>query len=358
MIEKLQAAENCYEELTQKLTDPEVLANPELYQKTAAEHAELDELVAAYRTYKVTRQERDEARQMLDTPLEDEFRELVKEEYSELTETAEALEEQLRILLTPKDPNDQKNVIMEIRGGAGGEEAALFAAVLFRMYARFAERNHWRIETINVNDTEIGGIKECTFTVIGKGAYSKLKFESGVHRVQRVPATEAGGRIHTSTATVAVLPEIDDVEVDLNMKDVDIDTYRSSGAGGQHINKTESAIRLTHRPTGIVVTCQDEKSQLKNKERAFKVLRSKLYELQKAQRDNSLAETRRNQVGSGDRSERIRTYNYPQNRVTDHRIDLTLYHLTDVLDGDLEEIISALTTSERADELGHGDGNE
>lgn len=355
MIDKLQAAENRYEELTQKLTDPEVLGNPDLYRAAATEHSELDELVNVYRQFKTLRQERDEARALLETHLEDEFRELVKAEFNEKTEAVETIEEQMRVLLMPKDPNDNKNVIMEIRGGAGGEEAALFGAVLLRMYVRYAERNNWRVEMNDANETEIGGVKECSFMIIGKGAYSKLKFESGVHRVQRVPATEAGGRIHTSTATVAVLPEVDDVEVELNLNDVDIDTYRSSGAGGQHINKTESAIRLTHRPTGIVVTCQDEKSQLKNKERAFKVLRSKLYELQKEQRDSSLAQERRSQVGSGDRSERIRTYNYPQNRVTDHRIDLTLYKLTAVLDGDLDEIISALITTERAEKLGHGD---
>ncbi len=356
MIEKLQAAENRYEELTQKLTDPAVLGNPEQYKRTATEHAELEELVSVYRAYKAASRDRDETRALLEGPLEEGFRELVKEEHREKTEEAAALEEKLRILLIPRDPNDSKNVIVEIRGGAGGEEAALFAAVLFRMYVRYAERSGWRTEPVDLNETEIGGIKECTFTVIGAGAYSRLKYESGVHRVQRVPVTEAGGRIHTSTATVAVLPEVDDVEVDLNLNDVEIDTYRSSGAGGQHINKTESAIRLTHRPTGIVVTCQDEKSQLKNKERAFKVLRSKLYEIQKEQRDNTVAQARRSQVGSGDRSERIRTYNYPQNRVTDHRIDLTLYKLTAVLDGDLEEIIDALTTSDRAEKLGNGNG--
>lgn len=355
MTDKLQAAENRYEELTQRMTDPEVLGNPELYRRVAAEHAGLEELISVYRSYKEVLRERDEARAMLETHLEDDFRELVKEEYADKTAQAADLEERLRILLIPKDPNDSRNVIVEIRGGAGGEEAALFAAVLFRMYVRYAEQNKWRIETIDRNETEIGGIKECTFTVIGSGAYSRLKFESGVHRVQRVPTTEAGGRIHTSTATVAVLPEVDDVEVVLNPNDVEIDTYRSSGAGGQHINKTESAIRLTHRPTGIVVTCQDEKSQLKNKERAFKVLRSKLYELQKEEQESSVAQQRKSQVGSGDRSERIRTYNYPQNRVTDHRIDLTLYKLTSVLDGELNELIDALITSERAEKLGNGD---
>lgn len=354
MIIKLQAAEHRFEELTQKLMDPEVLSNPDLYRKIATEHADLEELVNVFKEYKETVKHRDEAKAALDETLDEDFRELVKEEFRVKTQKAAELEDELRLLLIPKDPNDNKNVIMEIRGGAGGEEAALFGAVLLRMYTHYAQNHNWRVELMDVNETEIGGIKECTFSVIGTGAYSKLKYESGVHRVQRVPVTEAGGRIHTSTATVAVLPEVEDVDVELDMTEVEVETYRSGGAGGQHVNKTESAIRLIHKPTGIVVTCQDERSQLKNKDKALKVLRSKLYELQKYERDSSLAETRKSQVGTGDRSERIRTYNYPQNRMTDHRIELTLYKLEAILDGDLDETIDALITSERAEKLAKG----
>ncbi|MBE7066903.1 MAG: peptide chain release factor 1 [Ruminococcaceae bacterium] len=351
MFNKLKAVENKYEELTQRLTQPEVLSDAEAYKKIATEHAEIAEIVEKYREYKNALQARNEARELLGTNLDEDFKALVKEEFEEAGMRMEQLEISLKKLLMPKDPNDNKNVIFEIRAGAGGEEAALFAAVLFRMYSMYAERHRWSVEIVDISDTGIGGIKEIVFTINGRGAYSRLKFESGVHRVQRVPATETGGRIHTSTATVAVLPEVDEVEVELNMNDVEVDTFRSSGAGGQHINKTESAIRLTHKPTGIVVTCQDEKSQLKNKEQAFKVLRSKLYEKYKNEQDSEVAQTRKSQVGTGDRSERIRTYNYTQNRVTDHRIDLTLYKLEMILNGDLEEVIDALITSDESAKL-------
>ncbi|MBP5730268.1 MAG: peptide chain release factor 1, partial [Clostridia bacterium] len=286
-----------------------------------------------------------------------EFRELLKTELEDKNRETKELEQQLKILLTPKDPNDAKNVFMEIRAGAGGEEAALFAAVLFRMYVHYAEGRGWSVETVDVSETELGGIKEIVFSVDGKGAYSRLKYESGVHRVQRVPTTESSGRIHTSTATVAVLPEAEAASVQLDPDDVEIDIFRSSGAGGQHINKTDSAIRLTHKPTGIVVTCQDQRSQLKNKEKAFKVLYSRLYELEVQAKEAAVSGERRAQVGTGDRSERIRTYNYPQNRVTDHRIDLTLYRLEAVLEGDLDEIIDALITDDQARKLAKADEN-
>lgn len=354
MLEKLQTAENRYEELNQKLTDPEVIGNRELYGKILQEHSELSEIVDTFRAYKKAVEDRDSARSMLSGQLEPDFRELVKTEFEEQTALAEELNEKLKELLTPKDPNDNKNVIVEIRGGAGGEEAALFAAVLYRMYVHYAESRGWSTDIVDINETELGGIKEIVFSINGKGAYSRLKFESGVHRVQRVPATESGGRIHTSTATVAVLPEVTEAPVDFNPNDVDIDIYRSSGAGGQHINKTDSAIRLTHRPTGIVVTCQDQRSQLKNKEKAFKVLYAKLYEISQREQAQALSDERRSQVGTGDRSERIRTYNYPQNRVTDHRIDLTLYKLEAILNGDLDEIIDTLITTDRAGKLGRG----
>ena len=355
LIDKLKEIEASYRELELKMADPAVANDPQEMQTLGKKHVDLTPIVDAFSQYEAVLQGIADAKEMINGD-DEEMRELAKEELAALEERVPELEKDIRVLLLPKDINDDKSVIIEIRGGAGGEEAALFSANLFRMYTRFAERQRWKTEVISGSETGIGGFKEIVFRVDGTGAFSMLKFESGVHRVQRVPETEASGRIHTSTATVAVLPEAADVDVEIRSEDLKIDTYRSSGAGGQHINKTESAIRLTHRPTGIVVTCQDEKSQLKNKERAFKVLRSKLYEIQKEQRDNTVAQARRSQVGSGDRSERIRTYNYPQNRVTDHRIDLTLYKLTAVLDGDLEEIIDALTTSDRAEKLGNGNG--
>lgn len=355
MLEKLQAAENRFEELTQRLTEPDVINNRELYSKILQEHADLAEIVDTYKTYKKCVEERDGAREMMEGPMDSEFKEMVRQEFEEKTEECQVLSQKLKILLTPKDPNDKKNVIIEIRAGAGGEEAALFASVLFRMYSHYAEGRGWSVDVMDVSETEIGGMKEVVFSIDGHGAYSRFKFESGVHRVQRVPATESGGRIHTSTATVAVLPEAEAVDVQLDPNDVDIDIYRSSGAGGQHINKTDSAIRLTHRPTGIVVTCQDQRSQLKNKEKAFRVLYSKLYELSQTAADQALSQERKSQVGTGDRSERIRTYNYPQNRVTDHRIELTLYRLEAILNGDLDEIIDALVTTDQAKKLGGND---
>ncbi len=352
MLDKLAAAENRYEELNIKLTEPDVISDRELYAKLLSEHSGLEEIVDAYRRYKKAVSEREEVLSELGSGgVDPDFRELLKSELDEKNEETAELEKKLKILLTPRDPNDEKDVFVEIRAGAGGEEAALFGAVLYRMYVHYAERRGFSTEIVDISETELGGIKEIVFSVSGKGAYSRLKYESGVHRVQRVPSTESSGRIHTSTATVAVLPEADEASVTLDPDDVEIDIYRSSGAGGQHINKTDSAIRLTHKPTGIVVTCQDQRSQLKNKEKAFKVLYSKLYELEVAALEEAVSSQRRSQVGTGDRSERIRTYNYPQNRVTDHRIDLTLYKLEAVLGGDLDEIIDALITDDQARKL-------
>lgn len=356
MLSKLQAAENRYEELTQKLMDPEVLGNTDLYRQVVTEHSELEEVVDTYRAYKTTAENLTQTRALLDETLEEDFRELAQAEFEELKARKAELEQKLKLLLTPRDPNDDKNVYVEIRGGAGGEEAALFGAVLFRMYSKYAEKRGWHMEVIDESETEIGGLKEIVFMIQGRGAYSRLKFESGVHRVQRVPSTESQGRIHTSTATVAVLPETPNVEVALNMNDLQIDTYRSGGAGGQHINKTDSAIRITHKPTGIVVTCQNQRSQLKNKEQALNMLKVKLYDMQQAEQNKNLSADRRSQIGTGDRSERIRTYNYPQNRVTDHRIDLTLYKLGDILEGNLDEIIDALITVDQSAKLAAGGG--
>ncbi len=351
MFAKLEETENRYEELAMMLYDPDVLGNSERYNAAAKEYSELTEVVETYRSYKKNVRASEDAKELLAESTDKEFRALAQSEYDDAEKNIEDLSRKLKILLAPKDPNDEKNVILEIRAGAGGEEAALFARDLLRMYSGYADTMNWQIETVDMSDTELGGIKEGVFTVTGKGAYSKLKFESGVHRVQRVPTTESGGRIHTSTATVAVLPEVSDVEVDLNMADLQIDTYRSGGAGGQHINKTSSAIRITHKPTGIVVTCQDERSQLKNKEKALKVLRAKLYDMEAAEQADSVSEARRQQVGTGDRSEKIRTYNFHDGRVTDHRINLTLYKLESILNGDLEELVEALTTYYRAQQL-------
>lgn len=352
MFDKLQVAEDRYEELSHKLSDPDVINNQDEYKKLMKEYSDLEEIVLKFREYKKVTGDVDEARELLNDTLEKDFREMVQMEFEEAQEKLEEIKKQLKILLLPKDPNDDKNVIIEIRGGAGGEEAALFAGVLFRAYTMYAERKGWKTEIMDSNPTELGGFKEVVFSIEGKGAYSRFKFESGVHRVQRVPSTESSGRIHTSTITVAVLPEVEDVDVDINPNDIRIDTYRASGAGGQHINKTDSAIRITHFPTGLVVSCQDERSQHKNKDRAFKILRSKLYEMAQEQQTSSLAQERKSQVGTGDRSERIRTYNYPQGRVTDHRIGLTLYKIDQVLNGDLDEFIDALITTAQSEKLG------
>ena len=355
MFEKLKDVEARYEEINAKLSDPEVMANREEWQRLIKEHAGLEEIVNAYRTYGKLQNTVAEAKALLQEKIDDDdFRDLVKTELAEAEEKLNDVERRIKMLLLPKDPNDEKNVIIEIRGGAGGEEAALFASVLFRMYSRYAERMRWSTEIMSSNPTGLGGFKEVIFTIEGKGAYSRLKYESGVHRVQRVPETEASGRIHTSTVTVAVLPEVEEVEVNINPVDLRIDTFRAGGPGGQHVNKTESAIRITHIPTGIVVSCQDEKSQHKNKDKAMRILRAKLFEAEVEKQEADLARERKSQIGTGDRSERIRTYNFPQGRVTDHRIGLTLYKIESILDGDLDEVIDALITADRSEQLKRG----
>lgn len=357
MFSKLAALSLKYEELGKKLADPEVLADPGEMQKVAKAHSELEEIVTLYHRYKQLEADLETAHGLLkEKPSADEA-ELLKAEISELETEEEEILEKLKILLLPKDPNDEKNVIMEIRAGTGGEEAALFAADLFRMYCRYAEANGWRIEIMSVNPTGLGGFKEIILLVEGNGAYSKLKFESGVHRVQRIPATETGGRIHTSAATVAVLPEAEEVELAINPNDLRIDVYRSSGHGGQSVNTTDSAVRITHLPTGMVVTCQDEKSQLKNKEKALKILRARLLDKMRQEQQEELANARRSMVKTGDRSERIRTYNFPQNRVTDHRIGLTLHRLDSIIAGDLDELIGALILSEQTEKLKQESGD-
>ena len=352
MFENIQVFEKRYEELNQKLCDPSVLADPAAYAELMKEHKNITPIVEKYREFTKAGQSQAEALALLEEGgLEKDLRELAEQELEQSKDDIARTSDELKILLLPRDPNDEKNVIVEIRGGAGGEEAALFSAVLFRMYSMYAERRGWQTELLNVNETELGGYKEISFMITGDGAYSRLKYESGVHRVQRVPETETQGRVHTSTATVAVLPEVDDVAIEINPKDLQIDTFRSSGAGGQHINKTSSAIRITHLPTGMVVECQDERSQYKNKDKAMKVLRSRLYEIEQAKQDAQVAADRRSQVGTGDRSERIRTYNYPQGRVTDHRIGLTLYRIDSILNGDIDEVIDALVAADRAAKL-------
>lgn len=351
MLDKLDALEKKYEELNLQLSDADVLSDQELYQKLAIAHAELQEIVTKYGEYKTVMEELDEVRTMLGENEEPEFGEMLQEEIASLEEQQEKLEEELQLLLLPKDPNDEKNVIVEIRAGTGGDEAALFAGTLFRMYSRYAETQRWGVEILSSSPTELGGFKEVIFIVEGKGAYSRLKYESGVHRVQRIPTTESGGRIHTSTATVAVLPEAEEVELHIEPSDLRIDVYRSSGPGGQSVNTTDSAVRVTHIPTGLVVSCQDEKSQHKNKDKALKILRARLYDQLQEEAEREQAAERRSQVGTGDRSERIRTYNFPQGRITDHRIGLTLYKLDLVVDGDLDEVIDALIQADQVEKL-------
>ncbi|MBQ8379578.1 MAG: peptide chain release factor 1 [Clostridia bacterium] len=351
MFEKLEELYKKYLELTELVSDPAVIADQDSWRKYVKEQSSMKDVVDKYLEYKEVIKTMDDAKEMMDDP---DLKDMAAEEYYAAKEKIPGLEEELKILLLPKDENDDSNVIIEIRGGAGGEEAALFAYNLYRMYTMYAELKRWQVEVIDLNETEIGGIKEISFMIKGKGAYSRLKFESGVHRVQRVPETEASGRIHTSTATVAVLPEVEDVEIEINPNDLRIDTYRASGAGGQHVNKTSSAIRITHEPTGIVVACQNERSQLQNKETAMKMLRAKLYEKQIEERDSQITNTRRLQVGSGARSEKIRTYNYPQSRVTDHRINVTIYQLETFLNGAIDEMIESLIAADRADRLKEG----
>ncbi len=351
MFDRLDELEIKYETLSEAVNDPEIIADQAKWREMMKEHNDLTVIIEAYRAFKNARASVEEAKELLNDSSDEELRQLAKDELRDGQELLEKLSQELKILLLPKDPNDDKNVIVEIRGGAGGDEAALFAGSLFRMYAHYAESRRWKTELLSTNEIGLGGFKEVVFLINGKGAYSRLKYESGVHRVQRVPVTESNGRIHTSTVTVAVLPEAEDVDVDLNMNDVRVDVFRSSGNGGQSVNTTDSAVRVTHAPTGIVISCQDEKSQLKNKDKALKILRAKLYDLELERQKSQLSAERRSQVGTGDRSERIRTYNYPQGRVTDHRVSLTLYHLEAVLNGDLDEILDTCITYDQAKKL-------
>ena len=352
MFSRLEIFDKRYNELEKRMYEPDVVSDPETYRKVMQEYASIEPVVKKYREYLAAQQTIDDSLMILEDPSsDDELRELASAELDEAKRSLPALEEELKILLLPKDPNDERNVIVEIRGGTGGEESSLFAYDLFRMYSMYAERKGYKIEVVSLNETGLGGYKEVSFIVSGAGAYSRFKFESGTHRVQRVPQTESSGRIHTSAATVAVLPEADDVEVDINPNDLEIDTFRSSGAGGQHINKTSSAIRITHKPTGLVVECQDERSQYKNKDKAMKVLKSRLLKMEQDKQNEAIASDRRSQVGSGDRSEKIRTYNFPQGRVTDHRIKLTIYKIDQVLDGDLDEILDSLIAADQAEKL-------
>jgi len=351
MFDKLDFIVEKYKDMSLKVSDPDVIADQPTWQKYIKDMGEMEPIVKKYEEYKKAKDELAMAKEILETENDEELRDLAKLEVNENEEKIEVLSDELRILLIPKDPNDDKNVILEVRAGTGGEEAALFGQNLLRMYTRYAERHRWKTEIIEINDTGMGGIKEAVMMIKGKGAYSRLKYESGVHRVQRVPETESSGRIHTSAATVAVLPEVEDVDVALDPNDVRVDVYRASGNGGQCVNTTDSAVRLTHVPTGLVVTCQDEKSQIKNKEKAFKVLKSRLYDLKLQEQQSEIAAERRSQIGSGDRSERIRTYNFPQGRCTEHRIGMTLYRLDAILDGDIDEIIDGLITNDQAEKM-------
>ncbi|MDF2537890.1 MAG: prfA [Herbinix sp.] len=351
MFDKLEDLLARYQELEAELSNPDVVNDQNRYRKIRKEQSDLTDIADKYQEYKTTQKNIEDSLAMLNEESDEEIREMAKEELNTCKQNLTKIEEELKILLLPKDPNDDKNVIVEIRGGAGGDEAALFAAELYRMYVRYAERNRWKIDMMNLNENGIGGFKEVIFMINGKGAYSKLKYESGVHRVQRVPVTESGGRIHTSTVTVAIMPEAEDVDVELDLNDCKFDVFRSSGNGGQCVNTTDSAVRLTHIPTGIVISCQDEKSQLKNKDKAIKVLRSRLYELELQKAQDAEAEARKSQVGTGGRSEKIRTYNFPQGRVTDHRIKLTVHQIDSILDGDIQEIIDSLTAADQSAKL-------
>ena len=348
MISKLQAVESRFEELCAKSEQPDFYADPKKAAAILRERNDLEPIITAYRAYCTAQRDMEEAEELMSDP---EMRDLCQDTYQEAKAQKEALYEQLRILLLPKDPNDDKNVIVEIRGGVGGEESALFAHSLFRMYSMYAAQKGWQVELMNYNETELGGVKEADFVISGRGAYSRLKYESGVHRVQRVPETESGGRVHTSTATVAVLPEMEEVDVQINPADIEMQVYRASGAGGQHVNKTSSAVRLIHKPSGIVVACQEERSQLQNREKCMRMLASKLYEIEQEKLDSQVTGMRRSQVGTGMRNERIRTYNFPQGRVTDHRIGLTLYKIDAVMDGSIDELIDALATADQAEKL-------
>ena len=351
MLDKLRLVEERFAEMSERASQPDFYNDPKAATKLLKEQKQLEPIVETYRNYQKTLQEHQDLREMLDGTLDTEMRELCQEEFTQSKKDLEDLEQQLKILLLPRDPNDDKNVIVEIRGGVGGEESALFAHSLYRMYTMYADKHGFKVELLNYNETELGGVKEADFVISGDGAYSRLKYESGVHRVQRVPETESGGRVHTSTATVAVLPEMDTVDVDIRPEDIEMQVYRASGAGGQHINKTSSAVRLIHKPSGIVVACQEERSQVQNRERCMQMLASKLYEIEQTRISEEFSSERRSQVGSGMRNERIRTYNFPQGRVTDHRIGLTLYKIDSIMDGDLDEVIDALVTADQAEKL-------